>query len=79
MKHSKKSWFRHEAINTQQANRLVKQYTKKGYHVEKTLNSDTELWDVAVKLVERQNHHPTPRCMINKVWNSPLYKNPTVV
>ncbi|HGJ5881166.1 MAG TPA: hypothetical protein ACHBZ9_19535 [Arsenophonus nasoniae] len=75
----KKSWFRHEAINTKQANRLVKQYTQKGYHVEKTLNSDPELWDVAVKLVERQNHHRTPRCMINKVWNSPLYKNSTVV
>lgn len=75
----KKSWFRHEAISTQQANRLVKQYTKKGYHVEKTLNSNPELWDVAVKLVEICNNHPTPRCMINKVWHSPLYKNPTVV
>uniref|UniRef100_A0A3B0M0I7 Uncharacterized protein n=1 Tax=Arsenophonus endosymbiont of Trialeurodes vaporariorum TaxID=235567 RepID=A0A3B0M0I7_9GAMM len=79
MTYSKKSWFRHEAINTQQANRLVKQFTEKGYHVEKTLNCDPELWDVAVKLVDSGNNHPTPRCMINKVWNSPLYKNFTVV
>ncbi|WP_334473606.1 hypothetical protein [Arsenophonus sp. PmNCSU2021_1] len=76
---NRKSWFRHEAISTRQANRLVKKYTEKGYHIEKTLNIDPKLWDVAVKLVESGNNPPTPRCMINKVWNSPLYKNPTVV
>jgi len=75
----KKSWFRHEAISTRQANRLVKQYMEKGYHVEKTLNTDKKLWDVSVKLEESRKNKPTPRCMINQVWNSPLYKNPTVV
>ncbi|WP_174891531.1 hypothetical protein [Candidatus Hamiltonella defensa] len=79
MTYLRKSWFRYEAISTQQANRLVKQYTQKGYHVEKTLNIDPKLWDVAVKLEESRNNKPTPRCMINKVWNSPLYKNPTVI
>ncbi|QLK87353.1 hypothetical protein E3U36_02710 [Arsenophonus endosymbiont of Aphis craccivora] len=75
----KKSWFRHEAISTKQANRLVKQYMEKGYHVEKTLNTDKKLWDVSVKLEESRKNKPTPRCMINQVCNSPLYKNPTVV
>ncbi|WP_334472399.1 hypothetical protein [Arsenophonus sp. PmNCSU2021_1] len=79
MRYPRKSWFRHEAISTRQANRLVKQYTEKGYHIEKTLNTDKKLWDVSVKLEESRNNQPTPRCMINKVWNSPLYKNPTVV
>ncbi|SPP32484.1 hypothetical protein ARAF_2649 [Arsenophonus endosymbiont of Aleurodicus floccissimus] len=59
MTYLKKSWFRHEAISTKQANRLVKQYTERGYHVEKTLNIDPELWDVAVKLVESGNNHAT--------------------
>lgn len=75
----KKSWFRHEAISTKQASRLVKQYTERGCHVEKTLNIDPKLWDVAVKLEESRNNKPTPRCMINKVWHSPLYKNPAVI
>ncbi len=56
----KKSWFRHEAISTRQANRLVKQYTEKGYHVENNINSDPELWDVVVKLAESGNNYPTP-------------------
>ncbi|WP_334473014.1 hypothetical protein [Arsenophonus sp. PmNCSU2021_1] len=79
MTYLRKSWFRYEAISTRQANRLVKQYTEKGFHVEKTLNIDKKLWDVSVKLEESRKNKPTPRCMINKVWNSPLYKNPTVV
>lgn len=76
---ARKSWFRHEAISTRRANRLVKQYTEKGYHVEKSLNTDPKLWDVVVKLEEGRNNQPTPHCMINKVWNAPLYKKPTVV
>ncbi len=79
MTYLRKSGFRYEAINTLQANRLVKQYTEKGYHVEKTLNTDPKLWDVSVKLEERRNNHPTPRGMINTVWHSPLYKNPILV
>uniref|UniRef100_A0A3B0MMR8 Uncharacterized protein n=1 Tax=Arsenophonus endosymbiont of Trialeurodes vaporariorum TaxID=235567 RepID=A0A3B0MMR8_9GAMM len=79
MTYLRKSWFRYEAISTRQASRLVKQYTEKGYDIEKALNTDKQLWDIAVRLEERQNNHPTPCCMINKVWHSPLYKNPTVV
>lgn len=50
MTYSKKVVFNMKPLTDNKPIGLVKQYTQKGYHVEKTLNNGPELWDVAVKL-----------------------------
>ncbi|HHT9074206.1 TPA: hypothetical protein ACT5CI_002895 [Edwardsiella tarda] len=62
------TWFLQQGMTSDEADRLVDEYQKRGFKARKSLNVDPRLWDVAAKLPESEYQPKTPRGMINPCW-----------
>lgn len=65
----KKTCFRYDGLTSEEAEHLIRHYENKGYRVVRSLSSDPKYWDVVVTLPEQKYLKPTPRSMVNKMWN----------
>lgn len=64
----KMTWFQHPVCTTEEADKLVAGYRRRGVKVERSLNPDYISWTVGVKLPEYVHRVRTPGAFHQKVW-----------